>query len=85
MKAKPIDINIDKLTITYIKLKTNISEVGVVIHDLYLETYMSSVFFFRKTQLKKSKCLLRHSGLRVFVSFCVLVFVRAILSWCPLN
>jgi len=25
-----------------------------------------------------SKCLLRHGVLRVFVSFCVLVFVRAI-------
>ena len=30
-----------------------------------------------------SKCLLRHGGVRVFVLFCVLVFVRAILSWCP--
>jgi len=30
-----------------------------------------------------SKCLLRHDVVRVFVSFCVLVFVRAILSWCP--
>jgi len=30
-----------------------------------------------------SKCLLRHYVVRVFVSFCVLVFVRAILSWCP--
>jgi len=27
--------------------------------------------------------LLRHDVVRVFVSFCVLVFVRAILSWCP--
>jgi len=30
-----------------------------------------------------SKCLLRHDVVSVFVSFCVLVFVRAILSWCP--
>jgi len=30
-----------------------------------------------------SKCLLRHGVLRVFVSFSVLVFVRAILSVCP--
>jgi len=27
-------------------------------------------------------CLLRHGVLRVFVSFCVLVFVRTILSFC---
>jgi len=27
--------------------------------------------------------MLRHGVVRVFVSFCVLVFVRAILSWCP--
>jgi len=32
-----------------------------------------------------SKCLLRHDVVRVFVSFLVLVFVRAILSWCPLT
>ena len=30
-----------------------------------------------------SKCLLRHGVLRVFELFCVFVFVRAILSWCP--
>ena len=30
-----------------------------------------------------SKCLLRHDVVRVFVSSFVLVFVRAILSWCP--
>ena len=30
-----------------------------------------------------SKCLLRHDVVRVFVSFIVLVFVQAILSWCP--
>jgi len=30
-----------------------------------------------------SICLLRFGVLRVFVLFCVLVFVRAILSWCP--
>ena len=30
-----------------------------------------------------SKCLLRHDVVRVFVSSLVLVFVRAILSWCP--
>ena len=29
------------------------------------------------------KCLWRHGILRVFVLFCVLVFVRAILSRCP--
>ena len=32
-----------------------------------------------------SKCLLRHGVVRVFVSSLVLVFVRAILSWCPLT
>jgi len=31
-----------------------------------------------------SNCLLRPGVLRVFVLFCVLVFVRAILSWRPL-
>ena len=38
-----------------------------------------------KSKQKKcfSKCLLRIDVLRVFVLFCVLVFVRAILSWCP--
>ena len=30
-----------------------------------------------------SKGLLRHGVLRVFVRFCVLVYVWAILSWCP--
>jgi len=30
-----------------------------------------------------SKCMLRRGVVRVFVSFLVLVFVRAILSWCP--
>ena len=30
-----------------------------------------------------SKCLLRHDVVRVFVSSLVLVYVRAILSWCP--
>jgi len=30
-----------------------------------------------------STCLLRYGVVRVFVSFCVLEFVRAILSWCP--
>jgi len=35
----------------------------------------------RKTQkYSLSKCLLRHDVVRVFVSFLVLVFVRAILS-----
>ena len=38
----------------------------------------------RKTQKYSfSKYLLRHDVVRVFVSFLVLVFVRAILSWCP--
>ena len=38
----------------------------------------------RKTQKYMfSKCLLRHDVVRVFVSSLVLVFVRAILSWCP--
>ena len=32
-----------------------------------------------------SKCLLRLRVLRVFVLFCVLGFVRAILPWCPLT
>jgi len=30
-----------------------------------------------------SKCLLFQGVVRVFVSFCVLVFAWAILSWCP--
>jgi len=34
----------------------------------------------KKTKIVFSKCLLRHGVLRVFVSFYVLVFVRAILS-----
>ena len=39
---------------------------------------------FRQTQKYMfSKCLLRHDVLRVFVSSLVLVFLRAILSWCP--
>jgi len=29
--------------------------------------------------------MLRHNVVRAFVSFCVLVFIRAILSWCILN
>jgi len=29
------------------------------------------------------KCLWRHGVVRVFVSICVLGFVRAILKWCP--
>jgi len=38
----------------------------------------------RKTQkYSLSKCLVRHDVVKVFVSFLVLVFVRAILSWCP--
>jgi len=38
----------------------------------------------RKTQkYMLSKYLLRHDVVRVFVSSLVLVFVRAILSWCP--
>jgi len=55
--------------------------------------------FFKKLSIKKkrkneksekhknmfSKCLLRHDVVRVFVSSLVLVFVRAILSWCPLT
>jgi len=45
---------------------------------------IQSEAIFRKTQKYSfSKCLLRHDVVRVFVSFCVLVFVRAILSWCP--
>ena len=39
---------------------------------------------FMKTQKYSFfKCLLRHDVVRVFVLFCVLVFVRAILSWYP--
>jgi len=38
------------------------------------ETRRSTVF---------SKCLLSHDVVRVFVSSLVLVFVLAILSWCP--
>jgi len=30
-----------------------------------------------------SKFMLRHGVLQVFVSFCVLDFVRVILTWCP--
>ena len=38
----------------------------------------------RQTQkYSLSKCLLRHDVVRVFVSSLVLVFVLAILSWCP--
>ena len=38
----------------------------------------------RKTQKYTfSKCLLRHDVVGVFVSSLALVFVRAILSWCP--
>jgi len=38
----------------------------------------------RKTQKYMfSKCLLRNDVVRVFVPSLVLVFVRAILSWCP--
>ena len=40
-------------------------------HDIEKQKYMFS------------KCLLRHDVVRVFVSSLVLVFVRAILSWCP--
>ena len=36
----------------------------------------------KHTKYSFSKCLLRYDVVRVFVSFCVLVFVRAILSWC---
>ena len=48
--------------------------------------FYSIIVWFKISRVFKysvSKCLLRHDGVRVFVSFCVLVFVRAILSWCP--
>jgi len=37
----------------------------------------------KNTKNMFSKCLLRHDVVRVFVASLVLVFVRAILSWCP--
>ena len=52
----------------------NIAEIAVSCSDSLRKTQKYSVF---------SKCLLRHGLVPVFVSFCVLVFVRAILSWCP--
>jgi len=39
----------------------------------------------KHTKYMFSKCLLRHDDVRVFVSSLVLVFVRVILSWCPLT
>jgi len=38
--------------------------------------------YYQNKNIAFSKCLLRHDAVRVFVSFCVLIFVRAILSWC---
>ena len=51
---------------------------------LFLIHYRNISLNWKNTKLIVfSICLLRHGVLRVFVSFCVLVFVRAILSWCP--
>ena len=55
--------------------------------DQLIDFQSSKYFLFlldNKTQKYSfSKCLLRHDVVRVFVSFLVLVFVRANLSWCP--
>jgi len=57
---------------------------GVLVYVFIINIKMNNYFYqIRKTQENDfSKCLLRHGVLRVFVSFCVLVFVRAISSWC---
>jgi len=55
-----------------------LSKCGFNLHHVKVwpkKTHTNIVFF--------SKCMFRHGVVRVFVSFCVLVFVRAILSWCP--
>jgi len=54
-------------------------------HDLAAKSCPAQNFEkLRKTQKYMfSKCLLRQDVVRVFVSSLVLVFVRAILSWCP--
>jgi len=50
------------------------------------DTY-DSYFYYENTKNTKNsvifKCLFRLRFLRVFVLFCVLIFVRAILLWCP--
>ena len=52
--------------------------------DLFESTVKLKKRKIRKTQKYSfSKCLLSLYVVRVFVSFCVLVFVWAILSWCP--
>jgi len=63
---------------------------------LYKEQWTASVANFVRMSLnsfkenyflcndrQRQECLFRHDVVRVFVSFLVLVFVRAILSWCP--
>ena len=53
------------------------TKTGFCKHDLNLKK-------IRKTQKYSfSKCRLHHDVVRVFVSSLVLVFVWAILSWCP--
>ena len=46
-------------------------------------TFMRYSIKHKTQKYSLSKCMLRHDVVRVFVSFLVLVFVRAILSWCP--
>ena len=54
------------------------------VNQLLLIVIISFMYHFRKTQQYNfSKCLLRHDVVRDFVSFCVIVFVRAILLLCP--
>jgi len=57
----------------------------------FLENSFKKFSIKKKRKIEKSekhknigffKCMLRHGVVRVFVSFFVLVFVRAILSWC---
>jgi len=40
-------------------------------------------YYIMCSNRKKQHSLLRHDVVRVYVSFCVLVFIRAILSWNP--
>jgi len=71
--------DVDILTLFYLLIifgKNNILEqdLCVIIHiNSYVRLFASSELI----------CLLSHGVVCVFVSFCVLVFVRAILSGCP--
>jgi len=54
--------------------------------DIYVlndTLYRRQLFLFYTKNRFFSECLLRFGVLRVFVLFCVFVFVWAILSWCP--